>query len=104
MSVDLALAALKRVHWIDWFTENGIIYLDLLGSPVASVEETPEYKQLLASLAQTDKFRKWCSQCSMKELQLALIPNQIGLSGEPEVLGAEAEKLKGSPSITIDER
>ncbi len=104
MSVALALAALKRVHWIDWFTENGIIYLDLLGSPVASVEETPEYKQLLASLAQTDKFRKWCSQCSMKELQLALIPNQIGLSGEPEVLGAEAEKLKGSPSITIDER
>lgn len=83
MSIALALAALKRVHWIDWFSENGTIYLDLLGSPVASVEDTPEYKQLVASLDQTDKFRKWCCQCTMKELQLALMPNQIGFAAEP---------------------
>lgn len=83
MSVALALAALKRIHLIDWFTENGTIYLDLLDTSATGVEETPEYKQLVASLAQTDKFRKWCTQCSMKELQLALMPNQIGLSAAP---------------------
>lgn len=87
MSVALALAALKRVHFIDWFTENGTIYLDLLDTSATGVEETPEYKQLVASLAQTDKFRKWCTQCSMKELQLALMPNQIGLSAAPSSQG-----------------
>lgn len=102
MSIALALAALKRVHWIDWFSENGTIYLDLLGSPVASVEDTPEYKQLVASLDQTDKFRKWCCQCTMKELQLALMPNQIGFAAEPLVRGeagsAEGPQIK---SVTI---
>lgn len=100
MSVALALSALKRVHWIDWFSENGTIYLDLLGQPVASVEETPEYKQLVNSLAQSDKFRHWCSECSMKELQLALIPNQIGLTGSPEQAQAA---MPGGPiqSVTL---
>jgi len=109
MSVALALAALKRVHWIDWFSENGTIYLDLLGAPVASVEETPEFKQLVASLSQTDKFRRWCAQCTMKELQLALIPNQIGLTAEPEALansgasgqGGGKTASSGIKSVTI---
>jgi single-stranded-DNA-specific exonuclease RecJ len=109
MSIALALAALKRVHWIDWFSENGTIYLDLLGAPVASVEETPEFKQLVASLSQTDKFRRWCAECTMKELQLALIPNQIGLAAEPEALASASESgqsggkaaTSGIKSVTI---
>jgi len=83
MSVALALTAFKKVHLIDWFSENGLIYLDLLGDPASRVEDTPEYKQLGQTLEQVRKFRLWCKECSIKELQLALIPNQLGLPGEP---------------------
>lgn len=82
MSVALALTALKKVHWIDWFSENGTIYLDLLGEPASRVEDTPEYKQLAQTLDQVKKFRQWCKESTIKELQLALIPNQVGLSVE----------------------
>jgi hypothetical protein len=84
MSVALALTAFKKVHWVDWFSENGMIYLDLLGEPASRVEDTPEYKQLAQTLDQVRKFRLWCKECSIKELQLALIPNQLGLPGQPE--------------------
>lgn len=86
MSVALALTAFKKVHLIDWFSENGVIYLDLLGDPVSRVEDTPEYKQLAQTLDQVRKFRQWCKECTIKELQLALIPNQLGLPGQPEAI------------------
>jgi len=89
MSVALALTALKKVHWIDWFSENGMLYLDILGQPMDSVEDTPEYKQLAHSLDQVKKFRQWCNQCSMKELQLALVPNRVELAATPLELGEE---------------
>ncbi len=94
MSVALALTAFKKVHLIDWFSENGTIYLDLLGDPASRVEDTPEYKQLGQTLDQVRKFRQWCKECTIKELQLALIPNQLGLPGEP---AASAEVV--SPAI-----
>ena len=83
MSVALALTALKKVHWIDWFSENGTLYLDILGQPMESVEDTPEYKQLATSLDQVRKFRQWCQECSMNELQLALVPNRVTLAATP---------------------
>ncbi len=86
MSVALALTAFKKVHLLDWFSENGVIYLDLLGDPASKVEDTPEYKQLAQTLDQVRKFRQWCKECTIKELQLALIPNQLGLPGQPEAV------------------
>ncbi|CAN5516412.1 hypothetical protein BH11CYA1_BH11CYA1_02820 [soil metagenome] len=94
MSVALALAAFKKVHWVDWFSENGMIYLDLLGEPASRVEDTPEYKQLAQTLDQVRKFRLWCKESSIKELQLALIPNQLGLPGQ-----SEASEEVVSPAI-----
>ncbi|MBS1989988.1 MAG: single-stranded-DNA-specific exonuclease RecJ [Cyanobacteria bacterium SZAS LIN-3] len=96
MSVALALTALKKVHWIDWFSENGMLYLDILGQPMESVEDTPEYKQMAASLDQVKKFRQWCRECSMKEIQLALVPNRVELAATPVELGDE---VPGRPGV-----
>jgi single-stranded-DNA-specific exonuclease RecJ len=96
MSVALALTALKKVHWVDWFSENGTLYLDILGQPMDKVEDTPEYKQLATSLIQVKKFRQWCKESSMKEIQLALVPNQVELAATPIDLGTEAP---GRPGI-----
>jgi len=99
MSVALALTALKKVHWVDWFSENGMLYLDILGQPLENVEDTPEYKQMAASLDQVKKFRYWCRECSMKELQLALVPNRVELAATPMEPGAEGPGRPGVPGV-----
>ncbi|MBU6452342.1 MAG: single-stranded-DNA-specific exonuclease RecJ [Cyanobacteria bacterium REEB67] len=98
MSVALALTALKKVHWIDWFSENGMLYLDMLGQPMESVEDTQEYKQLAASLDQVKKFRQWCQECSMNELQLALVPNRVTLAATP-LESLEPTEISGQPGV-----
>jgi single-stranded-DNA-specific exonuclease RecJ len=95
MSVALALTALKKVHWVDWFSENGMLYLDILGQPMESVEDTPEYKQMGYSLVQVKKFRQWCKESSMKELQLALVPNRVELAATPMEMGDETPGRPG---------
>ena len=96
MSVALALSALKKVHWVDWFSENGMLYLDILGQPMESVEDTQEYKQMANSLDQVKKFRHWCKQSSMKEIQLALVPNRVELAATPIDMGDE---IPGRPGV-----
>lgn len=103
MSVALALTALKKVHLIDWFSENGTIYLDLLGEPASRVEDTPEYKQLAQTLDQVKKFRQWCKESTLKELQLALIPNQVQL-GAAEPMSSDSEKFAaGIKAVTVSD-
>ncbi|MBX9672292.1 MAG: single-stranded-DNA-specific exonuclease RecJ [Candidatus Obscuribacterales bacterium] len=96
MAVALALTSLKQVHWIDWFTEQGVIYLDLLGEPAFSVEETAEYKQLKQVLSQIAAFRQWCAEASMQELQAALLSNRIAVqeADEPDL---DADSQDGLP-------
>ncbi len=84
MSVALGLAILRKVGVIDWFTEDGCIYLDLIGNPQREAEDLPEYKQLLNSLRATEEFRHWCTTARLEDIQLAVMPNQV--SAPPELV------------------
>jgi single-stranded-DNA-specific exonuclease RecJ len=79
MSVALGLQTLRKVNLVDWFAEDGLIYLDLHDAPSGQPEELLEYRQLAESLRATTEFRKWCAESSIKEIQLALVPNHIEL-------------------------
>jgi single-stranded-DNA-specific exonuclease len=79
MALALGLSLLKKLDVIDWYAEDGEIYLDLYGSPEGSMEELIEYRQLGDLLGQIDSFRKWCANANLKEIQLATMPNQIEL-------------------------
>ncbi len=78
MSVALALTVLKRVNLIDWFSEGGCIYLDIMGTAEKEAEELAEYKQLVGSLNATREFRTWCTASRLDDLQLAVTPNHVG--------------------------
>jgi len=82
MSVALALTILKKVNVIDWFSEDGYIYLDLIGAPVSKLDDLPEYKQLVGSLAAAEEFRDWCRSMPLKEIQLSLMPNSLLLGSQ----------------------
>ena len=71
---------------IDWFSEEGFINLDLLGPATGNAEELPEFKQLVLSLKATKEFKDWCSSASLKEIQLAVMPNHIGLGSQADAL------------------
>jgi len=82
MSVALGLTILRKVNVIDWFTEDGCIYLDLLGNPEREAEDLPEYKQLLNGLQATKEFRLWCTTGRLEDIQLAVMPNQVSATPE----------------------
>lgn len=86
MSVALGLTILKKVNLIDWFSEAGFINLDLLGPATGNAEELPEFKQLVLSLKAAKEFKDWCSSASLKEIQLAVMPNHIGLGSQADAL------------------
>ncbi|HEY9679155.1 MAG TPA: single-stranded-DNA-specific exonuclease RecJ [Drouetiella sp.] len=86
MSVALGLTILKKVNLIDWFSEDGFISLELLGPATGSAEELPEFKQLQLALKAAKEFRDWCLSASLKEIQLALVPNHIGLGSQADAL------------------
>jgi single-stranded-DNA-specific exonuclease RecJ len=83
MALALGLGALKKVNVIDWYAEGGVIYLDLLGSPIGKTEDLSEYTQLTNILTQISQFRQWCAEASLKEVELALASEQIGLASTP---------------------
>jgi single-stranded-DNA-specific exonuclease len=80
MATALGLGLLRKLEIIDWYAEDGDIYLDLVGAGSGTMEDLPEYRQLNDVLKQIQTFRQWCESASLKEIQLALIPNQIGLA------------------------
>jgi single-stranded-DNA-specific exonuclease RecJ len=80
MATALGLSILRKLNVIDWYAEDGEIYLDLVGSASGDMEDLPEYRQLNDVLKQIQSFRQWCGTATLKELQLALMPNQIGLA------------------------
>ncbi|MBA3993772.1 MAG: single-stranded-DNA-specific exonuclease RecJ [Cyanobacteria bacterium DS2.3.42] len=79
MAIALALTLLRKIHVVDWFAEEGLLFLDLIGAPETPPENHPEFKQLSDSLQQVKKFRQWMSETSIKEIQLAVATNQIEL-------------------------
>lgn len=93
MSIALALTLLRKIHVIDWFAEEGCLFLDLIGQPESPPENHPEFRQLSESLQQVKKFRRWMSETSLKEIQLAVATNQIELvsPGETDSLEEPGE-------------
>lgn len=91
MTLALALAVLKGVHLIDWFTEEGVIHLDYLGHTEGAFEDCPEFQQLARNLDEIKAFRRWCAETPLKEIQLALIRNSVPMTRETEEepLGSE---------------
>jgi hypothetical protein len=91
MSVALGLTVLRRVNLIDWFSEDGCIFLELLGAADREADELAEYKQLSNSLTTTKEFRAWCSSARLDDIQLAVTPNHVGAAPETarETLGAD---------------
>lgn len=74
MCVALGLTLLKKIGMIDWFAEDGLVNLDLLGQAEAKPEEMPEFKQLVQCLRGVADFRLWCQTAPLDEIQLALVP------------------------------
>lgn len=72
--VALALTVLKKIEVIDWFSEDGLVYLDMLGQPSGKAEDVPEYKQLVQCLREVVEFRQWCQSATIDAIQLALGP------------------------------
>jgi hypothetical protein len=69
MSLALGLTVLRKVNLIDWFAEDGMLFLDLVGEPVGNSEELPEFKQLAASLKQAHEYRLWCQNTDLNDIQ-----------------------------------
>jgi hypothetical protein len=103
LAVALGLTILRKVNLVDWFAEDGVLYLDILDQPSGRMEELPEFRQLANSLREISEFRKWCSAASLKEIQLATVPNQIELAPEGETLRRQNE-LYACEDGTIDRR
>jgi hypothetical protein len=70
MSLALGLTVLRKVNLIDWFAEDGMLFLDLVGEPVGNSEELPEFKQLAASLKQAHEYRLWCESTDLADIQI----------------------------------
>lgn len=79
LAVALGLKVLKAVHKIDWYVEDGVIFLDLLEEASTAMEELPEYVQLKTCLNQIGNFRNWCAESSIKDIQLNLL-NGVALT------------------------
>lgn len=84
MSVALGLTIFRRMNLVDWFTEDGCIYLDLLGNAVGNAEDLPEYRQFVNSLDSAKEFRSWCTTNPVQDIQLAVMPNRVGLGPQIE--------------------
>jgi single-stranded-DNA-specific exonuclease RecJ len=89
LAVALGLEVLKKVGVIDWYTEDGTIYLDLLGAPEGAWDNSPEYTQLVKVLAEIAEFRRWCAESPINDIQLALVPNALRVDRSVPVKAAE---------------
>ncbi|MDX2108295.1 MAG: single-stranded-DNA-specific exonuclease RecJ [Candidatus Melainabacteria bacterium] len=98
LAVALGLKVLKAVHKIDWYVEDGIIFLDLLEEASTAMEELPEYIQLKSCLNQISNFRNWCAESSIKDIQLNLL-NGVALTSP-----ANEDSLKESSAYDISDQ
>jgi hypothetical protein len=96
MSVALALSILKKIHVIDWFAEDGMLFVDLVDQPAGKPEELPEFRQLSSSLAQIAEFRLWCAQTELSEIQLAVVPNALELQAPAATAPSDTSPVQPS--------
>ncbi len=103
LAVALGLTILRKVNVVDWFSEDGVLYLDILDQPSGQMEDLPEFRQLADSLRDIDEFRKWCSATRLKDIQLAIVPNHIELAPQGEMLRRQNERYACEDG-TVDRR
>lgn len=104
MAIALALTLLRKIHMVDWFAEEGCLFLDLIGQPESAPENHPEFKQLSDSLRQVKKFRAWMSETSLKEIQLAVATNQIELVSPGDAIEMGSLEEPGEDTLlTVNE-
>jgi single-stranded-DNA-specific exonuclease RecJ len=100
MSLALGLTVLRKVNLIDWFAEDGIISLDLLGDAVGTGEDLPEFRQMADSLSAARDFRLWCQTSSLKDIQLNFLAKP---TEQTPLMGvAEEENVYSSNEVDSD--
>ncbi|MBI1269754.1 single-stranded-DNA-specific exonuclease RecJ [bacterium] len=98
LSVALGLAVLRKANMVDWFAEEGMINLDLLGDTPGRLDDCQEFEQLSKRLSEIKSFRHWCRDSAIKDIQLALVKNGVLLQKDSveEAAGVEAVNRKMS--------
>ncbi len=99
--IALGLTILRKLNVVDWFAEDGFLYLDLFEQTAGSPESLPEFRQLSDALNEIHQFRTWCAEGSLKEIQSAVTPNQIDLKTLQGATGRtdEFDEFQGADSI-----
>lgn len=82
MCVALGLTMLNKMGVIEWFAEDGVIYLDITGEPEEKPENIAEFRHLASSLTEVYEFRNWLKDSEFKEIQEALALNKVELHKE----------------------
>lgn len=82
MCVALGLTMLNKMGVIEWFAEDGVIYLDITGEPEEKPENIAEFRHLASSLTEVYEFRNWLKDSEFKEIQQALALNKVELHKE----------------------
>lgn len=104
LSTALGLSVLKKINLVDWYAEEGVVHLDLLGDAMGRSEDCPEFAQLEASLMETRKFRDWCAKASIKDIQLQFVKNGVALNPELEESRFEETGSAGTGNSRRNER
>ncbi|MBX9877706.1 MAG: single-stranded-DNA-specific exonuclease RecJ [Candidatus Obscuribacterales bacterium] len=82
MCVALGLTMLNKMGVLEWFAEDGVIYLDITGEPEEKPENIAEFRHLASSLKEVYEFRNWLKDSEFKEIQQALALNKVELHKE----------------------
>ncbi len=83
MAMALALTIFRKLNLVEWFCEDGWLYLDLIEQGSGSPEDLAEFRQLGGCLREIHQFRAWCAQAGLEEIQLAVTPNDIDFNPGP---------------------
>lgn len=94
MGIALGLTILKKINLIDWFAEDGIVNVDIIGQPTEKPESLPEFRQLSNCLNEVGQFRAWCHSAAVSEIQLALVP-AVAHNSQPSAAARGAQSIAG---------
>ena len=105
MALALGLTILKKLSVIDWYAEDSVLYMDILGQPSEGWELLPEFRQLSNSLREITEFRAWCSEAPLDEVQSELVPNAIRVADNRTDAPSQEASFKDSDlRVKYDER
>ena len=93
LSIALGLSVLRKANLVDWFAEDGVINLDLLGGSSLQLQDSQEFSQLALRVKEIMSFRNWCSQSHPKDLQLAFSKNGVSLAKQTTDLEESVSEL-----------